>query len=240
MTTGEILKSTPGLTRDTLYSWEKKGWISFRSVPRGSGSGRDFDDKEVKKIEAIQQRVSQGMRPEAAWRQACEELSIPAVPSSREKANMKPGQPLVWLIEDEASWGEILKCSFEPEVKIETSISIDEAIQRMESSGFDQIGLIILDLHFRSNPSTRPEGLGLLERILSTPSTPPILIVTATNLGRCRSDLDGLGVDLSIGDGSEPEELPSEFQLLLLQKPISVSRLKSYVLKRLGGEDHAI
>lgn len=72
MTTRELLKKLPGLSRDTLYYWERKGWIA----PKAKGGRRHYADAEVKLIERLWHYYRQGLRPEKAYERASADLKI--------------------------------------------------------------------------------------------------------------------------------------------------------------------
>ena len=76
MTTHEILQKLPGLSRDTIYYWERRGWIasSPAAARAGAGSRREYADAEVRKIAKIWEYYQQGLRPEKAYERALADL----------------------------------------------------------------------------------------------------------------------------------------------------------------------
>ena len=55
MRTGDILKKIPGLKRDELYLWGKKGFIHSQVVVDGRVRRHEWDPEEVEKIQLIKQ-----------------------------------------------------------------------------------------------------------------------------------------------------------------------------------------
>jgi hypothetical protein len=73
MTTSELMSEFPQLSRDRLYSWERKGWVEPRKIPRGERmQGNDFPAKEVLKIRIMLLKTDQGFSAEAAAQRALE------------------------------------------------------------------------------------------------------------------------------------------------------------------------
>jgi DNA-binding transcriptional MerR regulator len=76
MTTHEILKQLPGLSRDTIYYWERRGWIASSPATARSGeaSRREYSDEEFRKIQKIWKYYQEGLRPEKAYERALKDL----------------------------------------------------------------------------------------------------------------------------------------------------------------------
>ena len=76
MTTHEILQKLPGLSRDTIYYWERRGWIasSPAAVRSGEGSRREYSEGEFRKIAKIWEYYQEGLRPEKAYERALQDL----------------------------------------------------------------------------------------------------------------------------------------------------------------------
>ncbi len=72
MTTRELLKRLPGLSRDMLYYWERRGWVAPN--PGAAGARRVYSDAECRKIAKIWEYYQQGLRPEKAYERAVEDL----------------------------------------------------------------------------------------------------------------------------------------------------------------------
>src|SRR5437867_3403542 len=75
MTTAEVLKRFPQLTRDQLYFWERKHWIHSTKIERGKSqtmTGRDYSASEVKKISVMAKSYAEGYTPERAYHRACQ------------------------------------------------------------------------------------------------------------------------------------------------------------------------
>ena len=72
MTTRELLKRLPGLSRDTLYYWERRGWIA--ASPGTPGGRRAYSEAEFRKIAKIWEYYQQGLRPEKAYERALQDL----------------------------------------------------------------------------------------------------------------------------------------------------------------------
>ncbi len=69
MTTRELLKRLPGLSRDTLYYWERRGWIA--AIP---GARRAYSEAEFRKIAKIWEYYQQGLRPEKAYERTLQDV----------------------------------------------------------------------------------------------------------------------------------------------------------------------
>ena len=76
MNTREILKRLPGLSRDTLYYWERRGWVtpSPTDAPSGERSRREYSDEAFRTIAKIWEYYQQGLRPEKAYEHALQDL----------------------------------------------------------------------------------------------------------------------------------------------------------------------
>ena len=76
MTTRELLKRLPGLSRDTLYYWERRGWIlpGATKAPSGVRLRREYTEEEFRKIAKIWEYYKQGLRPEKAYERASSDL----------------------------------------------------------------------------------------------------------------------------------------------------------------------
>lgn len=74
MKTSELTARFPGLTRDRLYFWEKKSWISSGKIPdaRNGKTRRDYSDDDVRKIGIMLECYAAGYTPEHAYKKACE------------------------------------------------------------------------------------------------------------------------------------------------------------------------
>ncbi len=76
MTTRELLKRLPGLSRDTLYYWERRGWITpeIAKAPAGERTRREYTEEEFRKIAKIWEYYQRGLRPEKAYERATSDL----------------------------------------------------------------------------------------------------------------------------------------------------------------------
>ncbi len=70
MTTRELLKRLPGLSRDTLYYWERRGWIPPGPKPAGKASRRQYSEEQFRVIAKIWEGYESGLRPEEAYKRA--------------------------------------------------------------------------------------------------------------------------------------------------------------------------
>ena len=71
MTTRELLKRIPGLSRDTLYYWERKGWVS----PTVEGARRQYSEAQVKLVERLWHYYHhESLRAEKAFERARADL----------------------------------------------------------------------------------------------------------------------------------------------------------------------
>jgi DNA-binding transcriptional MerR regulator len=71
LSTSEVLDLAPGLSRDLLYFWERKGWITPNKRKRGSKQeGRDYPISEARKAQIMWSLYKQGHTPEHAYSMA--------------------------------------------------------------------------------------------------------------------------------------------------------------------------
>ena len=67
MNTTEVLEAIPALTRDLLYSFERRGWITPNRVKRGRLKGRDYPESEIEKLSYLIKGYAAGLAPERAF-----------------------------------------------------------------------------------------------------------------------------------------------------------------------------
>jgi len=74
MRTVEILDKIPGLKRDQLQYWQKRGFICAEKFIRGKRLVSDYPKNELKKIELMFEYVNSGDTPSVAYAKATEDL----------------------------------------------------------------------------------------------------------------------------------------------------------------------
>ena len=67
MRTGDVLKKIPGLKRDELYFWGKRGFIHSQVVVDGRVRRHEWDPEEVEKIQLIKQLCNSGLPPKEVF-----------------------------------------------------------------------------------------------------------------------------------------------------------------------------
>jgi len=77
MTTDQVLREIPGLTRELLYSWEAQGYISSHkeSIGEKGYNRRHWSLKVVDKLKKMFDYYNQGMAPRKASEKANREIS---------------------------------------------------------------------------------------------------------------------------------------------------------------------
>jgi DNA-binding transcriptional MerR regulator len=70
MTTGEVLNKISGLSKDVLYYWEARGYISPRKYQRGRVDKRNYSRSDFKLIAAMFRYYKQGFSPKMCYQKA--------------------------------------------------------------------------------------------------------------------------------------------------------------------------
>ena len=74
MTTGEVLNKVDNLTKDLLYYWEARGFISPRKYQRGKVEKRDYSEEDFRLIAIIFKYYERGFPPKKSYEKAIEEM----------------------------------------------------------------------------------------------------------------------------------------------------------------------
>lgn len=70
----KLVRSLPGLTKENLYYWERKGYIHPETVQRGAKKGRLFPTQEAAKVAYMWKFLQEGLGLPAAAKMAEQEL----------------------------------------------------------------------------------------------------------------------------------------------------------------------
>jgi len=196
LTTTQVLKRFPSLSRDLLYFWLRRGWIHPDSEQRGIR--KTFSDLQIKKIEVMLREHQNGVPSGRAAEIAASELGEPTVRADRSVATAPLTKPRAMLvIEDNPVHRHLIQGILEPHFRLYFAATGAEAEPLLNEPRLSEFDAVIVDPAIpaeKDGKALRTEGIRIVMKLSDAQEPKPRHGVLSTDVNTDRTLFEERGV----------------------------------------------